>query len=131
MHLEATPESGPASIGFPPLARRAVPGRLPGHISAITVGIEMSCGDAFQLHKDSPLRGTWKAGMIRRLLGFLALWAILYIIGYTALNVTAFWYYTALVGVLIVLAVGGAEYSVRLSTLVDSSPPTTQSSFQQ
>jgi hypothetical protein len=43
----------------------------------------------------------------------LALWAILYTAGYTALNVTAFWYYTALVGVLIVLAVVGGEYAMR------------------
>lgn len=43
----------------------------------------------------------------------VGLWALLYLLGYTALNVTAFWYYTAWVVVLILLAVIGAEWGLR------------------
>jgi hypothetical protein len=43
----------------------------------------------------------------------LAVWPALYLAGYTALNVTAFWYYTPLLAVLIVLAVLGGEWTVR------------------
>lgn len=39
----------------------------------------------------------------------LPLWALLYTIGYTMLNVTNFWYYTPLVSALIVLAAIGAD----------------------
>ncbi len=58
------------------------------------------------------LIGMWQA-LHQPAIRAVALWVILYIIGYTALNVTAFWYYTALVGVLIVLAVVGGEYAIR------------------
>jgi arabinofuranosyltransferase len=39
----------------------------------------------------------------------LAVWSAAYLLGYTALNITNFWYYTPLVTALIVLAVIGAD----------------------
>lgn len=43
----------------------------------------------------------------------LSLWAMLYTLGYTILNVSAFWYFTPLFVVLVWLAAFGAEYIVR------------------
>ncbi|MCI0711002.1 MAG: hypothetical protein L0154_12665 [Chloroflexi bacterium] len=43
----------------------------------------------------------------------LALWAGLYTAGYTVLNVTAFWYYTPLFMVLVLLAAAGGEWFGR------------------
>lgn len=56
--------------------------------------------------------GMWRAAIQPRLRP-LTLWAILFAAGYTALNVTAFWYYTPLVVVLIVLAAFGGEWLAR------------------
>lgn len=45
----------------------------------------------------------------------VAVWALLYLLGYMALNVSNFWYYTPLATALIVLAViGGARFVTRL-----------------
>ncbi len=52
--------------------------------------------------------GIWQ-GLKRDELRPLALWPLLYIGGYTALNVTAFWYYTPLLVVLVALAVIGGD----------------------
>jgi hypothetical protein len=53
--------------------------------------------------------GMWRAWQTDRLRP-LVLWPIFYVIGYTLLNVTAFWYYTPLVAVLLVLtAFGGVQ----------------------
>lgn len=43
----------------------------------------------------------------------LALWATFYTLGYTALNITNFWYYTPLIVISILLAVMGAEQTMR------------------
>ncbi|MBN1429021.1 MAG: hypothetical protein JXB07_11595 [Anaerolineae bacterium] len=56
--------------------------------------------------------GIWES-MRRPRLRPLALWAIAFTAGYTVLNVTAFWYYTPLVVVLIVLAAIGGECIAR------------------
>ncbi|HLU08970.1 MAG TPA: hypothetical protein VK003_04830, partial [Oceanobacillus sp.] len=56
--------------------------------------------------------GMWQAWK-RAALRPLAAWALLYALGYTALNVTNFWYYTPLVNALILLAVIGAEAIMR------------------
>lgn len=56
--------------------------------------------------------GAWRA-WIHSGLRPLTLWAVLYTIGYTALNATAFWYYTPLVVVLTVLATLGGEWLAR------------------
>lgn len=52
--------------------------------------------------------GIWQAWQ-RTPLRPLPAWALLYTLGYTALNMTNFWYYTPLVNTLIVLAVIGAD----------------------
>ena len=58
--------------------------------------------------------GLWRAWRIPRLRP-LAAWPVLYVIGYTALNVTAFWYYTPLTLILIALAaLGGQTVAARL-----------------
>lgn len=54
----------------------------------------------------------WRARSLRP----LPLWAGLYTLGYTALNITNFWYYTPLVTVLILLAVTGAHDLLRRMT---------------
>lgn len=56
--------------------------------------------------------GMWSA-VLRRELRPLPLWAVLYTAGYTALNVTAFWYYTPLLVVFGLLAAMGGEYIIR------------------
>jgi hypothetical protein len=56
--------------------------------------------------------GTWWAWKIVPLRPLPA-WTLLYALGYTALNVTNFWYYTPLVNVMILLAVIGAETVFR------------------
>jgi hypothetical protein len=43
----------------------------------------------------------------------LTVWSALYLAGYVALNVTAFWYYTPLLVVLIVLAALGGDFTIR------------------
>ncbi|NLX11561.1 MAG: hypothetical protein GXY36_18095 [Chloroflexi bacterium] len=53
--------------------------------------------------------GLWRAWMVPPLRP-LALWPLLYLLGYIALNVTAFWYYTPLLAVLIVLAALGGDW---------------------
>lgn len=59
------------------------------------------------------LLGLWQA-VIRPALRPLALWAVFYLAGYTALNVSAFWYYTPLLVVLIVLAALGGDWLARV-----------------
>ena len=56
--------------------------------------------------------GAWRAVDHPRLRP-LASWAALYSAGYTALNVTTFWYYTPLLVVFIVLAALGGEWIAR------------------
>ncbi len=56
--------------------------------------------------------GLWQA-LRQSTLRPLVLWVILYLAGYTALNVTAFWYYSAWVATLMLLAIIGGEYIVR------------------
>jgi hypothetical protein len=59
--------------------------------------------------------GAWQA-LIRPGLRPLAVWTALYLAGYTALNVTAFWYYTPLLAVLIGLAALGGDWLARRLT---------------
>lgn len=56
--------------------------------------------------------GAWCAWRTAPLRPIVA-WSILYTLGYTALNITNFWYYTPLVIALTLLAVLGAETIVR------------------
>ncbi len=56
--------------------------------------------------------GMWRT-WIHSNLRPVVLWAVLYTLGYTVLNVTAFWYYTPLVVTLIVLAGFGGEWIAR------------------
>ncbi len=56
--------------------------------------------------------GGWAAAKQRALRPVPA-WSFLYLLGYTALNITNFWYYTPLVNALILLAAVGAEIAVR------------------
>ncbi|MBN1680436.1 MAG: hypothetical protein JW966_09085, partial [Anaerolineae bacterium] len=56
--------------------------------------------------------GAWRA-LISPGLRPLVLWAGLYTTGYTALNVTAFWYYTPLLVALILLAALGGDWLAR------------------
>ncbi len=58
------------------------------------------------------LIGLWRA-MLQKGLRPVALWSILYTLGYTVLNVTAFWYYTPLVVALIVLAACGGDWLAK------------------
>jgi hypothetical protein len=58
------------------------------------------------------LAGAWQA-LKKPALRPLAIWPALYVAGYTALNVTAFWYYTPLVMVLIILAALGGDWAAR------------------
>lgn len=57
--------------------------------------------------------GLWRA-MLRPHLRPLTLWSMFFAAGYTVLNVTAFWYYTPLVAILVVLAVLGGEWLAHL-----------------
>jgi hypothetical protein len=56
--------------------------------------------------------GMWRA-LRRPRLRPLAIWPMVYISGYTILNVTAFWYYTPLVVVLIILAAFGGDWLAK------------------
>ncbi len=56
--------------------------------------------------------GVWRVWMHPRLRP-IALWAVLYALGYTVLNVTAFWYYTPLFAVMVLLAAFGGEWLAR------------------
>lgn len=56
--------------------------------------------------------GIWRAA-IQPTLRPLTLWVICYALGYTALNVTAFWYYTPLFVVLVILAACGGDWLIR------------------
>ncbi|MDX1994202.1 MAG: hypothetical protein SF029_17585 [bacterium] len=58
------------------------------------------------------LIGAWRALVDKRLRA-VAVWAFFYLLGYTLLNIAAFWYYTPLVIALILLAVLGAEWTAK------------------
>ncbi len=56
--------------------------------------------------------GLWRTSRIREMRP-LAVWTVLYTVGYTALNVSAFWYYTPLIVALIVLTGFGGDWLAR------------------
>ncbi len=66
--------------------------------------------------------GAWRA-LMRPHLRPLAVWAALYTAGYTVLNATAFWYYTPLLVVLVVMAALGGEWIVHRLIQIDLPRP--------
>lgn len=56
--------------------------------------------------------GFWRAMRLRELRA-VALWALFYALGYTALNVTAFWYYTPFFMALVILTAIGGDWLAR------------------